>query len=212
MFNPFRTDSSRPSPDMIVAPFPTMDSLQLGEYAGFRFVHDSGLGHIPKEHTASTTVDSSRPHGPSASASSMETRIGKTNLSSPSISRPITNLRPSSLAVAPVAADSNPLTTPLSTNQPENGPSQDSSTKKAIRTTWHGIAQLLQKVERSLAGTPFQAPVAAVNSIIEVIDVRSIISLYLAILDDQFLTGRRWQTTRALSINVLFKLPTVLNA
>ena len=110
------------------------------------------------------------------------------------------------------AGDFNPVTfaKPLSPPRTANWPLQNSSTKNAIRTAWYGVEQLLQKAERSLAGTPFQAPVAVVNAIIEVINVRSMISLYLAVLDDQFL--RRLQTTRTLSMNVLFKLPDVSNS
>ena len=51
---------------------------------------------------------------------------------------------------------------------------------------WHGVEQLLQKVERCLGGTPLKAPVGALNVIIEVINVYSGFSLYLAVLDSQF--------------------------
>jgi hypothetical protein len=64
------------------------------------------------------------------------------------------------------------------------------STKHALRTAWHGVEQLLRKVERSLAGTPFQGSVGALNAIIEVINVCSIIILYLAAIDNQFLTAQ----------------------
>ena len=32
---------------------------------------------------------------------------------------------------------------------------------------WHGVESLLQKAERSAAGTPFQSPLAIVNVLIE---------------------------------------------
>lgn len=78
------------------------------------------------------------------------------------------------------------FTTPPSTARPANGPSQNSSTKNAIQMAWHGVEQLLQKVERCLGGTPLKAPVGALNVIIEVINVYSGFSLYLAVLDSQF--------------------------
>ena len=32
---------------------------------------------------------------------------------------------------------------------------------------WHGVEALLRKAERSVAGTPFQSPIAIVNVLIE---------------------------------------------
>jgi hypothetical protein len=34
-------------------------------------------------------------------------------------------------------------------------------------TAWHGVEQLLKKAEKSLSGTPFQTPFAAVNVLID---------------------------------------------
>jgi len=177
--------------------------MQLSKYIGSRLVHKLGIEHIPKEHTASSAMDSSHPDDPSASASSIATGIGKTTLSSPSISRPITNVRLSPPcpphSVASSAADSNRMTfaLPLSITRPANGPSQNSSTKNAFRTAWHGVEQLLRMVERSLAGTPYQGSVGALNAIIDMINVRSIISLYFAVLHNHF--ARRLETTRTRS-------------
>jgi hypothetical protein len=38
--------------------------------------------------------------------------------------------------------------------------------------TWNGIQVVLKKSERTLDGTPFKAPVAAINAIIEIANVR----------------------------------------
>ena len=92
MFSLFCTDSPRLFPGTSGTSPQTVDSVQLGEYFGSRFVHNPGLEHIPKEHTASSCVDSSRPDDPSVSASSVATGIGKTKIPPPSISRPITNV------------------------------------------------------------------------------------------------------------------------
>jgi len=121
-------------------------------------------------------------------------------------------MRPSSHAVVSAAPESNPVTLEmlLLTYGPANAPSENSPTKNALQTTLHGIVQLLQKAEKSLAGMPFQAPVAAVNSIIDVINVCSVISLDLAILDNQLL--RHLQTTWTLSIELFFRLGDVSNS
>jgi len=213
MFSLLRTDSPGPFPDTVATLPQTLDNMQLGEYIRPRPVHESGIEHIPKEHTTSSAMDSSHPADPSASPSSIATAVGKTRLSSPSISCLIANVRLSPPcpphSVASSAADSNRMTfvLPLSINRPANGPSQNSSTKNAFRTAWHGVEQLLRMVERSLAGTPFQGSVGALNAIIDVINVRSIISLYLAIFHNHFV--RRLETTRTHSKNMLFRLPNV---
>ena len=46
-------------------------------------------------------------------------------------------------------------------------PNQNSTIKDNLRMAWHGVESLLQKAERSVAGTPFQSPIAAVNVLIE---------------------------------------------
>jgi hypothetical protein len=39
--------------------------------------------------------------------------------------------------------------------------------KENLGIAWHGIQSLLQKAERSAAGTPAQGPIAVVNVLIE---------------------------------------------
>ena len=135
-----------------------------------------------KSRSSSSGQDPSPPGHPPASASSTETGNGKIKTPSPPISRPITN-------------DSLPPT-----SRPTNEPSQNSSTKNVIRTAWHGVEQLLPMVEKSLAGTPFQGAVGALNAIIEVVKVRSLISLYRAMLEiSSSLTGSCRQPGRSQS-------------
>jgi hypothetical protein len=64
------------------------------------------------------------------------------------------------------------LAVPHSTARPANSPAQNSSAKDGLRTAWHGVEQLLQKVEKCLDGTPFKAPISALNVLIEVRNVR----------------------------------------
>jgi len=45
---------------------------------------------------------------------------------------------------------------------------------------WHGVEQLLKKVERSLYRTPFQTPFAAVNVLVELGNVCPFLALYVA--------------------------------
>jgi len=61
------------------------------------------------------------------------------------------------LATSPVQL---PLNRPHDLNQ-------NSTIKDNLRMAWHGVESLLKHVERSLAGTPFQGPVAAANILIE---------------------------------------------
>ena len=58
------------------------------------------------------------------------------------------------------------LATPPVQNHPDDL-NRNSAIKDNLRMAWHGVESLLKYVERSLAGTPFQGPVAAVNILIE---------------------------------------------
>jgi hypothetical protein len=69
-------------------------------------------------------------------------------------------------------SDLTTLAVPHSTARPANSPAQNSSAKDGLRTAWHGVEQLLQKVEKCLDGTPFKAPISALNVLIEVRNVR----------------------------------------
>ena len=60
---------------------------------------------------------------------------------------------------------------PHSTARPGNSPAQNSLAKDRLRTAYHGVEQLLQKVEKCLGGTPFRAPISALNVLIEVTNV-----------------------------------------
>ena len=44
--------------------------------------------------------------------------------------------------------------------------------KDALMVAWHGIELLLKKVERCLDGTPAKVPVAAINAVIDLKNVR----------------------------------------
>ena len=48
----------------------------------------------------------------------------------------------------------------------------ESKLTDALRVGWHGIELLLKKVEGCLDGTPFKVPVAAINALIDLKDVR----------------------------------------
>ena len=124
-------------------------------------------------------MDSSSLDDPSSSISSIETCVDEIKLPSPSISRSKINRDHTFHEVASAVVDYKPVTftTPTSTASPANGPSQNSSTRNAIRTVWHGVELLLEKAERCLGGTPAKAPVAAFNAIIEIINVCFSISL-----------------------------------
>jgi hypothetical protein len=58
------------------------------------------------------------------------------------------------------------VATPPVQNHPHDL-NQNSAIKDNLKMAWHGVESLLKHVERSLAGTPFQGPVAAVNILIE---------------------------------------------
>jgi hypothetical protein len=45
--------------------------------------------------------------------------------------------------------------------------SKNSTIKENLGIAWHGVQSLLQKAERSAAGTPAQGPIAIVNVLIE---------------------------------------------
>ena len=47
-----------------------------------------------------------------------------------------------------------------------------STTKGKLVVAWHGIEQVLRKAEKCLEGTPFKTPVAVLNVLIEVKNVR----------------------------------------
>ena len=48
---------------------------------------------------------------------------------------------------------------------------------------WHGVESLLQKAERSTAGTPFQSPIAIVNILIELGNVCPSLTLHARLLN-----------------------------
>ena len=58
---------------------------------------------------------------------------------------------------------------------------------------WHGVESLLQKAERSVAGTPFQSPIAAVNVLIELGNVCPSLILHATFADNH---SRPLLTTR----------------
>jgi hypothetical protein len=60
---------------------------------------------------------------------------------------------------------------------------------------WHGVESLLQKAERSAAGTPFQSPFAIANVLIELGNVCSSLTLHAMFADIQ-LCHRPSLTTR----------------
>ena len=47
-----------------------------------------------------------------------------------------------------------------------------SKMKRNIKLAWHGIEQLLQRTEKFLSGTPFKTPVAVLNTLIDIANVR----------------------------------------
>ena len=51
-------------------------------------------------------------------------------------------------------------------------PTPHSNPQGKILVSWHGIEQVLRKAERCLEGTPFKMPVAVLNTLIEVKNVR----------------------------------------
>ena len=47
-----------------------------------------------------------------------------------------------------------------------------SKVKRNIKFDWHGIEQVLQKSEKFLDGTPFKTPIAVLNTLIDIANVR----------------------------------------
>ena len=62
---------------------------------------------------------------------------------------------------------------------------QNTAIKNNLRIAWHGVESLLQKVERSTAGTPFQGPFAIVNVLIELGNVCPCLSLLATFADNR---------------------------
>ena len=61
---------------------------------------------------------------------------------------------------------------------------QNSKIKDNLRIAWHGVETLLQKAERSTAGTPFQSPFAIVNVLIEFGNVCPSLTLHTILTDN----------------------------
>ena len=60
-------------------------------------------------------------------------------------------------------------TPPLSTADPTHDHAQGSTTTtRSLLVVWHGIEQLLKKIEPCLAGTPAKVPVNVLNTIIDI--------------------------------------------
>lgn len=60
-----------------------------------------------------------------------------------------------------------------STQSPQASPEPTQKLTKA-RLTWDGIRLLISKLESSLDGTPAKGPIAALNAVIEIAEVRSL--------------------------------------
>ena len=70
---------------------------------------------------------------------------------------------------------------------------QISTIKDNLKTAWHGVELLLQKAEKSAAGTPFQTPFAIVNILIELGNVCPLFTLHATFADNRH---RPLSTTR----------------
>ena len=90
----------------------------------------------------------------------------------------------------------NLATVQLPLHRPHNL-NQDPAIKDNLRIAWHGVQSLLKKVERSLAGTPFQGPAGAVNVLIELGNVCPFLTLYAVFADNRHrplsTTRMRWK-------------------
>ena len=68
------------------------------------------------------------------------------------------------LHAPPQIADPAGLALPLSIAHPPHDHGQNSMTKRSFLMTWHGVEQLLKRVEGCLGGTPFKVPVSVFNN------------------------------------------------
>jgi hypothetical protein len=57
---------------------------------------------------------------------------------------------------------------PLSTTHPPHDHGQNSRTERSFLMAWHGVEQLLKRVEGCLGGTPFKVPVSVLNTVIDI--------------------------------------------
>jgi hypothetical protein len=73
------------------------------------------------------------------------------------------------------------------------GHNQNSTIKDDLRMAWHGVESLLQKAERSTAGTPFQSPIAIVSVLIELGNVCFSLAFHSTFADN---CRRQLSTTR----------------
>lgn len=79
-----------------------------------------------------------------------------------------------------------------------------STAKDVLVVAWTGMEMLLKKVERCLDGTLAKPPVAAINALIDIKNVRCESQCATSLLN---LCIRRLETTRAPSNNSSFKPP-----
>ena len=79
----------------------------------------------------------------------------------------------------------------LSTDSP-NDHGQNSATNRSVLLAWHGVKQLLKRVERCLGGTSFKIPVNVLNSLIEIGQVCSHLTELYAMANEGC---RPWWTT-----------------
>jgi hypothetical protein len=56
----------------------------------------------------------------------------------------------------------------LSTAGPLQDTPKTSQTKDRLQLVWHGVELLLPKLEKLLDGTPFKAPIAAINVLLDI--------------------------------------------
>ena len=93
--------------------------------------------------------------------------------SSTSLSVPHDSTRHDSPSIAPSPLPPAELQIPItaSTNYPPDGPAPNPPVNDGIQTAWHGVKQLLKRAEKLLDGTLAKPAVAALNTIIDIIDV-----------------------------------------
>jgi hypothetical protein len=127
-----------------------------------------------KDRTAISDV--TRSTGQTTSAG-VATGLGRRSLTSHLIAKILTLVpqgrhRIDHVTTSPTAhSDLTTLAVSHSTARPASSPTQHSSARNRLRTAWHGVEQLLQKVGKCLDGTPFKAPISALNVLIEVTNV-----------------------------------------